>query len=833
MADRDNRLVEAVVINWKRPRNVAAILSALRRQTFPCTVTVCDCHDAPEFALAPAALASADRVYRWQHNTGAFSRYVPVGAYDHEYTFFLDDDMLPGERCVEHFLTWAETLRAFGALGQMGRILDPGGRYRPHGVPRSAGFTEVDVLVRAFFVPTSRLSYVHQARALLEEFGDPEDDILLSVGMSMCGGLGCYLTPVDSDPQTLVNLRELDTPHARSSRPAHGQARSRLVESAIGLGWRPIRRRGRPGPAPGTESGVLYLAIGAGYRDMTVASVAGLRRYGYYGPVRVVTDEPGWMPARLGCETVLVPGAGTGFAARHYKTRLLEYAYDLTLFLDCDTVPVGNIGSAWGLLGDRDIAMAADLRPDIGDLIVKTRNDRSRDEYDLMIRLGMTGHAFFNSGVMLFRRSNAVAALFTAWHQEWQRFRKRDQMALARAIALTRTTVGTLPVMWNCPSRDFASIRDAQDARVRILHFFSSNRKFLTVKLLSVLSDERSYPAGGEWERWDLCDRRRLEAGANGAHRRASQRGRGGGFLAQTAIGVAAHLELAIPGASGVDNYWRPQEMPDDTWYGPIVAGEAAGAVDSASLIQGDLGNHGNLEMVVRAGDQLGHCWRPASPRWPWRHVTWFAGGAAGNPSLIQSDCGRGGSLDLVVPRASGGLAHYRRDNGVATRPWVRCAVFAAELGRVDAAALIQSDLGDDGSLEVIARIGDRLAHYQAAGPGGQAWAGPTFFFSGAAGNPGFIQNKHGAPGRFEVLTPLRRGGMAHLWRDNADPARPWHVGAYIDRGGASVVAVSLLQSSYRFAGQGHLEAAVLSDTDVTWYWRDDRPPGRWSCVRL
>ena len=43
--------VEAVVINWKRPDNVAAIVQALKRQTMPCTVTVCDCHDSDEFSL--------------------------------------------------------------------------------------------------------------------------------------------------------------------------------------------------------------------------------------------------------------------------------------------------------------------------------------------------------------------------------------------------------------------------------------------------------------------------------------------------------------------------------------------------------------------------------------------------------------------------------------------------------------------------------------------------------------------------------------------------------------------------------------------------------------
>ena len=66
--------------------------------------------------------------------------------------------MLPGRRCVEHFLTWAQQLRSFGALGQLGRILDSDGSYHPQDIARGPGLTEVDILVRAF------LSGLHPAQ---------------------------------------------------------------------------------------------------------------------------------------------------------------------------------------------------------------------------------------------------------------------------------------------------------------------------------------------------------------------------------------------------------------------------------------------------------------------------------------------------------------------------------------------------------------------------------------------------------------------------------------------------------------------------------------------
>ena len=108
-------------------------------------------------------------------------------------------------------------------------------------------------------------------------------------------------------------------------------------------------------------------------------------------------------------------------------------------------------------------------------LMEQARHLRLTAEYELMVRLGLTHRAFYNSGVMLFKRSADTAVLFESWHQEWKRFGKTDQMALVRAAALTGTTVRTLPVIWNSPAREFASVREAQAAGVRILRLPSSD----------------------------------------------------------------------------------------------------------------------------------------------------------------------------------------------------------------------------------------------------------------------------------------------------------------------------------------------------------------------
>jgi hypothetical protein len=834
--------VEVVIINWKRPRNVDIIVDALRDQTIPCTITICDCHQSPEFELKHDTLSSADRVYRWPHNLGSFSRYVPVGGYDHRYTMFIDDDMMPGRRCIEHFLTAADGRQSFGALGQMGRILDANGAYRPRDIPRGHGFTEVDILIRAYFTETRCLSHVPQMRTLLGDYDDPEDDILLSVGLSLYAGRGCYLTPIDPDPETLVNMRELETPHARSCRPYHYEGRSRLLRSAIALGWQPLQSRapvnevkisGEGSDADGR--GVLYLAIGASYHHLTLASIASLRRYGYLGPVRVVTDDPTWVTPRLNCDIVVVPDAGDGWAARCYKTQLPKFGYDQTLFLDSDAIPIADISGIWEILDGHDIAMAPDLHPSVGDLITKNRNVAElRDEFSLMIRLGLTSHAYLNSGVMLFRRSLATATLFSSWHQEWQRFQKKDQMALVRAIVSTGTRVGTLPINWNCLARTFSSIRDAQRADVKVLHFLSHNRNLMTIRLAFALADGDRYPAGGDWERWNLNGTKPLPRGAICSSASSRLSGRGGGFLVRTTANSAEHLEMTLPNPrGGVESYWRKNDADDDSWSAPVTLGCEWGAAHSATLVQTHVAGQQNLELVMRCGSKLAHYSRQPSPNLPWDGPTWLADGVGGNPSLIQGSEGRNRNLELVVPLASGGIAHYWRDNHGADRPWKGPQIFALELGHVDALTLIESSHLAEGGLEVIARKGGDLAHYWRPLQDPGHWEGPTLVFTGATGIPSLIQSRDDAPGSFEVLTPLEVGGMAHLWRDNREAAGTWQVSTHIDRGGPRVDAVSLIHGHSMSHPDADLEAVALSGTDVRWYRRESGPFSKWSCRLL
>lgn len=400
----------------------------------------------------------------------------------------------------------------------------------------------------------------------------------------------------------------------------------------------------------------------------------------------------------------------------------------------------------------------------------------------------------------------------------------------------TGTTAGDLPINGNGPALS-SSVREAQRADVKVLQRASPHRNLTTTRLATALADDDRYPAGRDREPRDPTSAERLLHGTNGssASPRPRLTGRGaGGFLVRTTANSAENLEMILPSPrGGVESYWRKYDTSDDSWSEPVVLGAAWGAAQSATLVQTNIGCHQDLELVMRCGSKLAQYSRAPSPHLRWEGPAWLGDGAVGNPSIIQSREGRNGNLELVVPLASGGIAHYWRDNDGAARHWMGPQVFALELGRVDAVALIESTLLGEGRLEVIARIGRDLARYwrslQDPGP----WKGPDFFFTGAIGIPGFIQGRDDTSASFEALTPVECGGMAQLSRDNREPAGTWRVTTYIDRGGPAVDAVSLIQGRGTSQLEADLEAVAVSGPDVRWYTRERGPFSKWSCRLL
>ena len=309
------------------------------------------------------------------------------------------------------------------------------------------------------------------------------------------------------------------------------------------------------------------------------------------------------------------------------------------------------------------------------------------------------------------------------------------------------------------------------------------------------------------------------------------------GFLIQSSFGTPGNFELVVPyPAGGFAHFWRSNEGVPGPWNGPTRFGD--GPVLDVSLIQSNFtagSGLGNLEVAVRVSDRLAHYGREDQPPYGWFGPTYLASGIYGNPALIQSRFGGRGNFELVAPLTGGGIAHYWRDNDAPGYPWHGPSVFAQELGRVDAVALVQSNFDQidshTGNLELVARSGHQLvAYWRDSGPH-FAWRPGGAFFSGAAGVPGFIQSRFGHPGDFHLVTPLAAGGLAHLRRTNGASGPRWE--APWSFGDGHMLGVALIQNAAGSVGLGNLELVTRWDAGQAHYWLSDEnrgaPPFNWN----
>ncbi|TXK79820.1 hypothetical protein [Paenibacillus sp. N3.4] len=95
------------------------------------------------------------------------------------------------------------------------------------------------------------------------------------------------------------------------------------------------------------------------------------------------------------------------------------------------------------------------------------------------------------------------------------------------------------------------------------------------------------------------------------------------------------------------------------------------------------------------------------------------------------------------------------------------------------------------GNMEFVARLGNRLIHVWQDKDGTPNWRKSEEFARGVRGAPIFMENRNG---NFEVIAPLKSGGIGYWWRNNSHPRLPWHSPVVIGKG--EVDAVSLMNTN-------------------------------------
>lgn len=194
------------------------------------------------------------------------------------------------------------------------------------------------------------------------------------------------------------------------------------------------------------RAGVYYVAFGGPARDCALRAINSLHRYLPGVPAALVSDAP------LGPEDVFIRHTDEDLGGRSVKTKIYDLApaeWEYVLYLDADTEIVADCSFLFDALRDgwelvcctnpaRYVLASAMRRPDNQDSCDETFRLMGSDE---LLQL--------NGGVFGFRRSERTAGFFRRWHAEWQRYGKRDQAALDRALFTDPIRVYVLGSVWN------------------------------------------------------------------------------------------------------------------------------------------------------------------------------------------------------------------------------------------------------------------------------------------------------------------------------------------------------------------------------------------------
>lgn len=158
------------------------------------------------------------------------------------------------------------------------------------------------------------------------------------------------------------------------------------------------------------------------------------------------------------------------FRAGRVKPFLYGIApWDRTMYIDTDAQIIGDLTPAFAMLDTFEMLTTYHPDPrlhiatqDVDALYNKPRagwyhNRREREYTCDLFGDGLT--PYWNSGVIFWRRCEAVSTVLAAWAVEWQRFSQWDeQLALMRAVRAHPLRLAVLPVSWNAPHRNLARV---------------------------------------------------------------------------------------------------------------------------------------------------------------------------------------------------------------------------------------------------------------------------------------------------------------------------------------------------------------------------------------
>jgi hypothetical protein len=198
------------------------------------------------------------------------------------------------------------------------------------------------------------------------------------------------------------------------------------------------------------NSGVYIVAYGAPARTCAKRAIASWQRYNPYVPVALVSDS------HVGSENILIQHADEDVGARKVKVKIDTLApveWNYVLYLDADTETIAPVTLFFDLLQDGYELVICKNPVRFHTTRYMVRPDNHEECEKTFEVMGTDDQLQLNGGVFAFRRCDRVSRFFELWLEEWNRYGKRDQAALLRALWRHPLRLMVLGNEWNTVDR--------------------------------------------------------------------------------------------------------------------------------------------------------------------------------------------------------------------------------------------------------------------------------------------------------------------------------------------------------------------------------------------
>lgn len=219
------------------------------------------------------------------------------------------------------------------------------------------------------------------------------------------------------------------------------------------------------------KAGIFYVAYGKPALECVERAISSAKKYLPNVPVCLVSDVSGFG------EDIFVHHKDGDIGARSVKTQIYELApkeWEYVLYLDADTEIVSSdvvrffewLNDGWEFIMCINPAQYVLTRE-------MSRPDNKVEINELFELHGTDEMLQLNGGVFAFRRNERTEKLINQWHTEWQKYGKRDQAALDRALYDNPVKIYVLGNEWNTITRYLSA-----DITAGILHYPLTARRW-------------------------------------------------------------------------------------------------------------------------------------------------------------------------------------------------------------------------------------------------------------------------------------------------------------------------------------------------------------------